>query len=77
MGTLFHNKKIYGNVGPIRSHSTTLWSCYNYNRQRQLVGFESLWLGFGIRAYGQGVGSIFKLRVSVFRLALGFSLQFT
>ena len=34
------------------------------------LGFKSLWLGFRIRAYGQGVGSILKLRRSVFRLEL-------
>jgi len=34
------------------------------------LGFKSLWLGLRIRAYVQGVGSIFKLRGSVFRLEL-------
>jgi len=29
-----------------------------------------------IRAYGQGVGSTFRLRGSVFRLELGFSVHF-
>ena len=28
--------------------------------------FKSLWLGFKTKAYGQGVGSTFKLRGSVF-----------
>jgi len=32
------------------------------------LGFISLWLQFRIRAYGQGVESIFKLRGSVFRV---------
>jgi len=32
------------------------------------LGFKSLWLRFRIRAYGQGVGSSFKLRGSVFRV---------
>jgi len=30
------------------------------------LGFKSLWLGFRIRAYGQGAGSTFRLRGSVF-----------
>jgi len=38
-------------------------------RRDNLLGFKSLWLGFRIRAYGQGL--------VVQCLALGFSLQFT
>jgi len=30
--------------------------------------FKSLWLGFKIRVYGQGVGSMFKLRGSAFKV---------
>jgi len=37
--------------------------------QRKLVGM-SLWLGLRIRAYGQGVGSTFKLRGSVFKFSI-------
>jgi len=36
---------------------------------RKLVGM-SLWLGFRIKAYGQGVGSTFKLRGSVLRFSI-------
>jgi len=32
------------------------------------LGFKSLWLGFRISAYGQGVGAIFKFRGSVCRV---------
>ena len=34
------------------------------------LGFQSLWLGFRIRAYGQGIRSTFKLSGSVFRTAM-------
>jgi len=33
------------------------------------LGFKSLWLGLRIRADGQGVGSIFKLRGSRVRVS--------
>jgi len=69
---------MYGNVVPTRSHPTTPFSCDNSTICRDnWLGFKSLWLGLRIRACGQGVGSIFKLRGSVFRLELGFSLLFT
>jgi len=32
------------------------------------LGFKSLWLGFGIRAYGQALGSTFAFSGSVFRI---------
>ena len=32
------------------------------------MGFKSLWLGFRIRAYGQGLGSGFRFSGSVFRV---------
>jgi len=42
---------------------------------RQLVGVKSLWLGFRISVYGQGLGQVLGLVVQC--LELGFSLQFT
>jgi len=44
------------------------------------LGFKSLWLGFRIRAYGQCVGSVFKLRgsrVRVSRVRVWPTVQFT
>jgi len=74
MGTLSHTKKMYGNVVPTPLHPGHVTSAIC--RDNWFV-FRSLWLGFRIRAYGQGVGSIIKLTGSVFRLELGFNLQFT
>jgi len=39
------------------------------------LGFKSLWLGFRISAYGQGLGQVLRLVVQC--LELGFCLQFT
>jgi len=67
MGTLSHTKKMYGNVVPTPLHPghVTCTICRD-----NWLGFKSLWLGFRIRAYNQGVGSIFKLRGSLFRVRI-------
>jgi len=66
MGTLSHTKKTYGNVVPTPLHSGLVTSTIC---RVNWLGFKSLWLGFRIRAYGQGVGSIFKLRGSRVRIS--------
>ena len=62
-------KTYAGTILPSFEHNWLKWSCDKYNTKRQFVGFKSLWLGFRIRAYSQGLVVQF--------LALGFSLQFT
>jgi len=37
-------------------------------RRENWLGFKSLWLGFRIRAYGQGLGSSFRFSGSAFRV---------
>jgi len=37
-------------------------------RRDSWLGFKSLWLGFRIGAYGQGLGSSFRFSDSVFRV---------
>jgi len=37
-------------------------------RRDNWLGFKSLWLGFRISAYGQGLWSSFRLSGSVFRI---------
>jgi len=49
---------------PIHAGHVTSTICRN-----NWLGFKSLWLGFRIRADGQGVGSIFKLRNSRVRVS--------
>jgi len=39
-------------------------------RGESWLGFKSLWLGFRIRAYGQGDGSSSRFRGSVFRVTV-------
>jgi len=58
-------KKMYGNIVPTPLHPGHVTSTICRD---SWLGFKSLWLGFRIRAYGQGVVSIFKLRGSVFRV---------
>jgi len=53
---------------PLHPGHVTSTICRDY-----WLGFKSLWLRFRIRAYGQGVGSIFKLsgsRVRVSRVSV-------
>jgi len=69
MGTLSHTKK---NLWEHRSH--TFPSHYHPGHvtspicKDNWLEFKNLWLGFKTRAYGQGVGSSFKLRGSVFKV---------
>ena len=66
MGTLSHTNKMYGKVIPTPLHPAHVTST---KCRDNWLGFKSLWLRFRIRAYGQGVGSIFKLRSYTFKLS--------
>jgi len=66
MGTLSHTKKMYGKVVPTPLHPGHVTSTI---RRDNWLGYKSLWLRFRIRAYGQDVGSIFKLRSSRVRVS--------
>ena len=67
MGTLSHTKKMYSNVVPTRSHSTTPWSCDKYNMQRQLAGIVE----FMVRVQDHGLWSRCRVNFKV----EGFSSQ--
>jgi len=46
--------------------NTIAWSSHITRYTDNWLGFKSLWLGFWIRVYGQGLGSRFRCRGSMF-----------
>ena len=62
-----------GTILPSFEHNWLKRSCERIIRRDNWLGFKSLWLGFRIDAYGQGLGQVFGLLLQC--LELRFSLQ--
>jgi len=71
MGTTFpHQKNVWERCShAFPPHYNPGYVTSTISRENWL-GFKSLWLGFWIRAYDQGVGSSFRFEGSVFRVTI-------